>query len=159
MKISQAGIDLIKAFEGLGDGDPTTVLLEPYQDPVGLWTIGWGHLIRPGKAMKKFSEGITLATAERLLRTDVRFAEHAVDSYVEVELNQNEFDALVSFVFNVGGRAFFDSTLLQILNRTGNRDEAGAQFLRWVFAKGQRLIGLENRRAKERELFLKNPTV
>ncbi len=158
MKISQAGVDLIKAFEGLGDGDPTTVLLEPYKDPVGLWTIGWGHLIRPG-ALKKFSKGIPIERAERMLRTDVNFAEQAVDAYVEVEINQNEFDALVSFVFNVGGKAFLDSTLLQILNHDGSRAEAGDQFLRWVFAKGQRLIGMENRRAKERELFLKNPTV
>ena len=154
MKISQAGIDLIKSFEGLGDGDPTTVILEPYKDPVGLWTIGWGHLIRPGKAFKKFSEGITVEQAERLLRTDVLFAEQAVDSYVKVKLNQNEFDALVSFIFNVGGRAFLDSTLLQILNHNDNRAEAADQFLRWVYAKGRKLKGLENRRAKERELFL-----
>ena len=82
-EINQAGLDLIKSFEGIPDGDPTTVNLDPYLDPVGIWTIGWGHAIRDsrgflrGKENKRrafslYSGGLTLGQAEALLRADLR---------------------------------------------------------------------------------------
>ncbi|MFC4728142.1 glycoside hydrolase family protein [Coralloluteibacterium thermophilus] len=140
MSISDAGIDLIKGFEGLR--------LTSYQDSAGVWTIGYGHTgpeVGPGQT-------ITQAQAEALLRQDVGWAENAVRNNVQVPLGQGQFDALVSFTFNVGAGAFGGSTLLQKLNAG---DYAGAQneFGRWIHAGGQVLPGLVNRRAAEAELF------
>lgn len=140
MKISQAGLDLIKEFEGF---EP-----EAYLCPAGIWTIGYGHT-------GDVSEGqtITEEEAEELLRQDVAFAEDAVTDYVEGDLTQGQFDALVCFVFNIGAGAFRDSTLLRLLNQ-GDNEGAAEQFLRWNKAGGKVLSGLTRRREAERELFL-----
>lgn len=140
MSLSQNGLDLIKGFEGLR--------LNAYQDSAGVWTIGYGHTgpdVRPGMS-------ITQAQAEQLLRQDVARFEQAVRDNVRVPLTQNQFDALVSFTYNVGEGALQDSTLLRKLNAG---DYAGAQteFGRWVYAGGERLEGLERRRAAEAALF------
>ncbi|WP_377152887.1 lysozyme [Roseateles sp. UC29_93] len=162
--INQAGLDLIKGFEGIVDGDPATVNLDPYADPVGIWTIGWGHAIRQGgrfltgdgdkaAAYALYPGGITDIEAEDLLRADLMDASRDVEHLVKVGLTDNEFAALVSFTFNVGSGNLGASTLLRLLN-TGDKGAAAEQFGRWVLAKGVVLNGLKRRRAAERELFL-----
>lgn len=146
MKTSAAGIDLIKRHEGLR--------LEAYLDPVGVWTVGFGHVSRQWAFQ---GSKITAKQAESLLRDDLKEAEENVLESVTADLTQSQFDALVSFVFNVGGRAFAKSTLLRKLN-AGDVDGAAAEFGRWVYGtkdgKKVRLAGLVKRRAEEASLFL-----
>lgn len=154
---------LIKRHEGIRDGDPSTPNLDPYMDPVGIWTIGWGHAIRfNGRLLRGLADkalarslypgGITLAQAEAILATDVG----AVETYLNAVLpwlNQNQFDALVSFAFNVGLGAFETSTLFRKLKA---RDIAGAaeEFGRWIYSEGKKLAGLVTRRGDEKALFI-----
>ena len=131
---------MLKSFEGLR--------LRAYQDSVGVWTIGYGTTsgVRPGQV-------ITEAQAEAFLKRDLDRFEAAVEDLVTVPLNDDQFSALVSFVYNVGEGALASSTLLRLLNR---RDYQGAaeQFLRWNKAGGAELAGLTRRRRAERALFL-----
>ncbi|MFG8171273.1 lysozyme [Pseudomonas aeruginosa] len=140
MRTSQRGIDLIKSSEGLR--------LSAYQDSVGVWTIGYGTTagVKPGQP-------ITKERAEELLRDDVKRFEDQVLRLVKVPLTQGQFDALVSFTYNLGPGALEKSTLLKLLNR-GDYQGAADQFPRWVNAGGKRLEGLVKRRAAERALFL-----
>ena len=144
MQISDHGLDIIKAHESLR--------LEMYYCPANKPTIGWGHLILPSE-QDLMTRTITVEEAEALLRNDVGIAERAVNSLVEVELNQNQFDALVSFVFNIGVGNFRSSTLLKRLNEEDYNGAAG-QFERWVYANKRTLPGLIRRREEERDLFL-----
>ena len=137
-KTSDAGLEFLTRHEGCR--------LEVYDDVAGYPTIGVGHLIRDDDP--DFSGGITEKQAMDLLRRDVGHAEHCVNAYVTVPLTQSQFDTLVSFVFNVGGGAFKDSTLLKLLNQ-GLYDEVPAQLQRWNRAGGQVVQGLINRRASE----------
>jgi lysozyme len=98
---------------------------------------------------------ITVDEADAFLEADLKTFEDAVNELVSVKLNQNQFDALVSFVYNVGIGNFKKSTLLKMINQS-NFTEAAEQFLRWNKAGGKVLKGLENRRKSERELFIKN---
>lgn len=143
-RISPAGLDLIKRFEG--------VRYRAYQDAVGVWTIGYGHTstARPGMT-------ISPTQAEELLRQDVERFEAAVERLVRVPLTQSEFDALVSFTFNVGEGALRSSTLLRLLH-AGSIQAAADQFLRWTHAGGRELAGLVRRREAERALFLSPST-
>ena len=136
------GIALIKTFEGLS--------LSKYQDVVGKWTIGYGHLILPEES---FAQPITEAQAEALLRRDLSVSENAVNKYVSVALNQDQFDALVSFTFNLGSGNLKSSTLLKLLNER-RYQEAANQLLRWDKAGGKQVAGLTRRRAAELALFL-----
>ena len=144
MKTSQRGIDLIKQFEGLE--------LEAYQDIAGIWTIGYGHIetARPGMR-------ITEREAEALLQRDLKPREQAVGRIVSVPLNQNEFDALVSFVYNVGIEGFRRSTARRRLN-SGDRVGAADALTWWnkatVGGVLREVTGLTRRRASERALFL-----
>ncbi len=145
MRISDKGISLIKQFEGLR--------LTAYQDSVGVWTIGYGWTqpvdgkpIRPGMTIKE-------ETAERLLRTGLVGYESDVSKLVKVKLTQGQFDALVSFAYNLGARALSTSTLLQKLN-AGDYAGAADEFPRWNKAGGKALLGLTSRREAERALFL-----
>jgi GH24 family phage-related lysozyme (muramidase) len=145
MRISDKGISLIKQFEGLR--------LTAYQDSVGVWTIGYGwtqpvdgKTIRPGMTIKE-------ETAERLLRTGLVGYESDVSKLVKVKLTQGQFDALVSFAYNLGARALSTSTLLQKLN-AGDYAGAADEFPRWNKAGGKILPGLTRRREAERALFL-----
>ena len=140
MRVSDSGIDLIRNFEGLR--------LHSYDDGGGVWTIGYGSTsgVTPGMTIDE-------AEATRLLKSDLMTAEQCVDEAVEVEVTQNQFDALVSFVFNVGCRAFQNSTLLKLLNG-GNAEAAAKQFARWNKDNQKILAGLTKRRASEAELFL-----
>lgn len=138
-RITAMGLGLIKDSEGYRS--------ESYQDSAGVWTIGYGHTgdVTPGQVIDQ-------AEADRLLLADVAWAEDCVNSTVSVDLDGAHFDALVSFVFNVGCGAFKNSTLLRKLN-AGGYAAAAAEFDRWVHAGGKRLRGLEIRRAKERRIF------
>ena len=164
---SQRCLRLIKSFEGICDGDPTTVNLDPYLDPVGIWTIGWGHAIRvngrflKGQADKAlayavYPGGITLAQAEDLLANDVGADEIYLNA-VFPNLTQNQFDAMVSFTFNVGLGEFEKSTLYKKI-KAADIDCAGGQFGRWIYSDGKKLPGLVKRRAAERDLFLSPET-
>ncbi len=145
MKISQNGIEIIKRFEGL--------VLEAYQDIADVWTIGYGHTGSDVKPGMKIDE----AEAEALLRHDLRSHQDAVDRSVRVPLNQNELDALVSFVYNIGATAFRKSTALKRLN-SGDRIGAAEALTWWSKATVggvlRQVTGLVRRRAAERALFL-----
>ena len=143
MQISKAGLDLIKQFEGL--------YLKAYRCPAGVPTIGYGHTA--GVAM---GQTITQQQADDYLRRDVRQFERAVARLVTVPLTQGQFDALVSFSFNLGEGALAQSTLLRLLN-AGDYAGAGLEFERWNKAGGRVLPGLVRRRAAERALFEARP--
>jgi lysozyme len=161
--INNAGLALIKSFEGIPDGDPTTVKIDPYLDPVGIWTIGWGHAISVGGQLLRGKEkrkaardlypgGITLEQAELLLRGDLLDTCRDVAALIKVPLTDNQFAALVSFAFNCGGGNLAKSTLLKKLNQ-GDYAGAAAEFGRWNKAGGKVLAGLTRRREAEAELF------
>jgi len=162
-EINDAGIALIKSFEGLGDGNSSTINLEPYLDPVDIWTIGWGHAIRDGadflrgpenkaRANALYPGGITKVQAETLLRADLLDTCRDVQTAVTVPVNDNQFAALVSFTFNVGIGNLKSSTLLRFVNARRFTDAAG-EFGRWNKSAGQVLAGLTRRRAAEAALF------
>ena len=139
--MTKKGLDLIKHFEGFSPLEYTCV--------GGKRTIGYGHVICPGE---DFTAGVTEEQAEELLAEDVGIAEEAVIRLVEVPLTPHQFDALVSFVFNVGRRNFEGSTLLRRLN-AGDYDGAAGEFKRWKYAGGRVCRGLVRRREAEAELF------
>lgn len=148
MRLSDVGLAHLKSFEGLR--------LEAYPDPGsanGLpITIGYGSTRTMGGAAWMLGDRITEAEAAQLLRRDAAVAEAAVNRLVTVPLTQAQFDALVSFAFNVGAGAFESSTLLRLLN-AGDYAGAATQFDRWVNNDGKKLAGLVRRRAAEREMF------
>lgn len=172
-------IALIKRFEGLADGDPSTVNLDPYLCPAGYWTIGWGHVVRDasGKMLKGadaarhakaiYPNGITYLQADALLLDDVAkfnadltriladvHVLHERETAVDQTLNDNQYCALLSFVFNVGMSAFIKSTLFtQLLWR--DHDDVPRQLMRWTRAGGKVLAGLKRRREAEVALWLK----
>lgn len=145
MKTSKNGIQLIKSFEGCR--------LKAYKCPANVWTIGIGHTGTVNG--KPITEGMTITElmAETLLAIDLQKFENAINTKVKKPLTQNEFDGIVSFVFNVGIGAFEQSTMLKLLNQ-GNFELAAKQFDRWIYAKGKVLNGLKQRRAAEKALFL-----
>ena len=146
MKTSQSGIDLIKQFEGFR--------AKPYLCSAGVPTIGYGTTRYPNEIKVKLSDAqITQLQAEYFLRHDIICVENGVTSLVKVPLKQNQFDALVSFAYNVGISAFGNSTLLKLLN-AGDIDGASKQFERWNKAGGKIVDGLINRREAEKVLFL-----
>ena len=145
MQTSEKGIALIKEFEGCK--------LTAYRDSVGVWTIGYGWTqpvdgkpIRAGMTIKQ-------ETAERLLKTGLVSYESDVSRLVKVGLTQGQFDALVSFTYNLGARSLSTSTLLRKLN-AGDYAGAADEFLRWNKAGGKVLNGLTRRREAECALFL-----
>ncbi|MFM6756436.1 MAG: glycoside hydrolase family protein [Dolichospermum sp.] len=166
MKPSNECFSLIKKWEGLHKKRPDG-LIEAYKDPVGIWTIGFGsieHLdlnrpIQPGDV-------INLTTAERWLKMEVEQAAEDVDQLCRAALTQGMFDALVSFVYNIGIGAFGESTLLRKLNNDVDYEGAAREFDRWVHGtdNGTRTVlpGLVNRRNDEEALFRRdglNPSV
>lgn len=143
MRTSDKGIEQIKSFEGFRS--------MPYQDVVGKWTVGYGHLMIPGDGTVQGSP-ITMGQATELLRKDLHTAEQAVNS-CGVEFEQNEFDALVSFVYNLGVGAFQRSTLLKLI-KTGNKVAASGEFPKWSMAGGKEVPGILKRRRAEQDCFL-----
>ncbi|CAK0765332.1 lysozyme [Gammaproteobacteria bacterium] len=142
LRTSQVGIDLVKGYEGLR--------LRVYRDAAGLSTIGYGHLIKPGE---NFSGGISAKKAELMLVNDLLATEDSVKKWVNVALTQGQFDALVSFVFNVGAGSFKKSTLLRKLN-AGDVAGAAEEFGKWDKADGKVAEGLRRRRVAEMEVFV-----
>ena len=140
MRISKKGIDLITKFEGFR--------ARAYKCPAGVWTIGYGHT----KGVKA-GQSVTLEGAQDLLRQDLKNFEDWVNKLVKVELTQGQFDALVSFCFNLGPGALDSSTLLKLVNQQ-KFALAADQFKRWNKAGGVELSGLTKRRAAERDLFV-----
>lgn len=141
MNCSDKGIVLIQQHEGLR--------LQAYLDGGGVLTIGYGHTGEDVTPDLLIDEG----EATRLLKSDLNGAEQCVDESVEVELKQPQFDALASFVFNIGCKAFRNSTMLKLLN-AGSYEAAAQQFARWNKDNGKIVAGLSKRRADETELFL-----
>ncbi len=141
-------------FDGLHDPDRSTVLIEPYYDPVGLPTIGYGHLLsRQAWAPLGQFPAITLEQAKALLRADLSKAAGSVLRLVTVRLNPNQLAALIDFVFNAGGGNFEISTLRKVINR-GDFAAVPSQLMRWVYAKGVKLPGLVKRRKAEAALWM-----
>lgn len=140
MRISLDGLNFIKKHEGL---KPTS-----YQCSARVWTICYGHTanVRPGQS-------IDLQTANLLLLADIVPSEYCILKTVSVGINQNQFDALVSSIFNVGDGNFTPSTLLKKIN-TKDIEGAAEQFLRWNKVQGVEIRGLTRRREDERHLFL-----
>lgn len=149
MKASDAGIRFIAAQEGFRE--------RVYRDIAGIATIGYGHVLRIGDPIL-----VTEPAALAMLHHDVGTAEAAVTGLVKVELNQNQFDALVSFTFNLGEGALKTSLLLNELNQ-GRYQEAADQFPRWDHAiiNGElvEVEDLRKRRLLERAMFLTPPTL
>ena len=139
MKISQEGIALIKKFEGCE--------LDAYQDAVGIWTIGYGHI----KGVKEGMQ-ITKAQAEEMLVEELAEYENHVSNAVDNQLDQCMFDALVSWTYNLGPTNLNSSTMLKVLNE-GKYEEVPAQIKRWNKAGGKVLEGLVRRREAEALLF------
>lgn len=154
MQISEPGLELLKQWEGFE--------LKVYKDSAGLPTIGVGHLITKSEQSSgniviagvpvQYANGLTDQQALDLLSQDVQPAENSVNNGVKVDLNQNQFDALVSFTFNVGVGAFTSSTLLKVLNQ-GQYDQVPDQLRRWNKAGGKVVQGLVNRRENEVKLW------
>lgn len=144
MHLSQRGLDFIASHEGWRSA--------AYKDAAGYWTIGYGHKIVSGDGFNPRSV-INVEQGMALLRRDVASVEKCLSESVRVPLNQSQYDALVSFVYNIGCGAFKSSTLLRELN-AGNYPRAADQFGAWVYAGGRVQTALAQRRASEKQLFL-----
>lgn len=140
MKISEKGKSLIKKYEGCR--------LTAYKCPAGVLTIGYGHTGSDVTAGLKISQ----EQADKLFNVDILIHCNNVEKLVKVPLTQNQFDALVSFEYNIGYGQFSKSTLLALLNRKLYK-EASLQFERWARGGGKILPGLVKRRAEEKLLF------
>lgn len=163
---------LIQKWEGIEDGDPSTVELDPYLCPAGYWTIGWGHVVRDEKgrmlygrrnkqkAYDMYPRGITMAEAEKLLREDLVIYEDAVHRYaVTPETTVGQFGAMVSLCFNIGTGNFSKSSVARH-HRGGRHELAANSFLLWNKAtlngKLTVLRGLTRRRENERAFYLRH---
>ena len=166
--VPQEAVELIKCFEGIPDGDPSTVKIDAYLCPAGVWTIGWGHAIVDGGVQLKgpankfrarvlYPGGITREQAEALLRADLIPRAASVISLLKVAVTEAQFGALMALVFNIGVANLGASTLLRKLN-AGDAAGAADQFLAWDKARVngvlQPLAGLTRRRRAERAMFL-----
>jgi len=157
MNISDKAIKMIQHHEG--------VRQKPYRCPAKLWTVGVGHVLYPAQGKLKIEDrmGIdllpednrtfTMDEVNAILKSDLARFEKGVATYCPVALTQGQFDALVSFSFNVGLGTLQRSTLRQKLNR-GDKDGAAEELLKYCMAGGKILKGLQNRRIDERALFL-----
>lgn len=143
MKATERSIALIKEFEGFSGS--------AYYCPAGKKTIGYGHVVLKGES---FKEPVSKTAAHNLLASDLRIFEAAINHLVTVDLSQEQFDAIISLVYNIGEGAFARSTLLKRLNEGKYRD-AAVQFDRWVYSNKKKLPGLVRRRAAEKAMFLK----
>ncbi len=139
MKSTNYAILLIKSFEQLR--------LNSYLCPAGVWTIGYGHTDGVNQGML-----ITEKTADGFLKQDIRNAEHCINQ-MGADLTQEQFDALVSFVFNIGVRAFNVSTLKKKILKNPNDPTIADEFRRWVYAGNKKLPGLIKRREQEIKLY------
>lgn len=143
MKTSKEGIDLIRHFEGFSP--------KAYKDVAGVWTIGYGFIdgVKEG-------DTITLLEAEERLERELVAYEQAVDSLITWPMTQNQFDALVSFTYNLGEGNLRKSTLRKKVN-AGKHVEASLEFDKWVHAGGKKHNGLVRRRKAEADMFMGLP--
>ena len=149
-QISPHGLAKLKQWEGLKT--------KAYKDSGGVWTIGYGHTATAGEPKPRAGMVITAAEAERILLKDLTQYEAAVENNVKVELNDNQFAALVSFVYNIPLASFKKSTLLKKLN-AGNYDAVPTELMKWVKAGGKKIQGLVNRRRAEGYLWMEGAFV
>lgn len=156
MKTSQIGIDLIKHFEGLHDGDLKQIGLQPKKDPVGIWTEGYGHAMLDSNGYFLRGDKIPKGTvktekeAEELLKRDLSVYELIVARKITVDLKQNQFDAIVSHTYNTGG----SNTLFYLINSKAKDSEIKKWFeTKYITAGGKVLKGLVERRKAEAKLF------
>ena len=145
-KTSKKGIDLIKKHEGFKS--------KPYLCPANVPTIGFGATFYPdGRKVKLSDESISEVIAEVILKKHLEKFEQYVDSYCTDKLNQNQFDALVSFCYNLGPANLKSSTLLKKVNANPNDPTIKDEFMKWVKAGGRTLRGLVTRRTEEASLY------
>ena len=146
MQASQKGLDLIKRFEGFRS--------KPYLCPAGVPTIGYGSTYyQNGVKVKLTDPAISEEAAEQLLKINLVHYERGVDSMTKDHINQTQFDALVSFAYNVGLVNYKNSTLLKRVNANPNDPDIEKQFMRWVRAGGKVIKGLIVRRNAEAALY------
>lgn len=146
MKTGQKGIDLIKKYEGFR--------AKPYLCPAGVPTIGYGATYYPnGNKVKMTDPLIDEIQAENMLKSMLVSYENGVNRYIQQPINQNQFDALVSFAYNVGLGALKSSTLLKRVNADSCDENIRVQFMRWNRAGGKELKGLTRRRMEEADLY------
>lgn len=145
--VTEEGLNLIKRFEGFS---PTI-----YICPAGYPTVGYGHVVLAHE-QNQFAAGITQAEATELLRKDVRIAERAVLRLISVPLTDGQFEALVSFTFNLGAGALQRSTLRRKVNR-GEHESVSAELMKWVWAGGIKSYGLHKRCQAECVRYFNNP--
>jgi lysozyme len=147
MKTSEMGIAFIKQFEGLS--------LQSYICSGGKWTIGWGTTEINGMKIK-YGDIITIEQAETFLKNDLKKFENLVNTLVKVEINQNQFDALVSHTYNTGG----SETLFNLINSKQDKQKIKNWFEKtYITAQGKLLRGLIIRRSKEAELYFSDKTI
>ena len=132
-------IDLIKKFEGCK--------LKAYKCPAGKWTIGYGHTLGV-----KQGDRITKEQAEKLLNEDVKGVIEFLNK-LKLRLNPNQFEALVSFIYNIGVRNFSYSHVYELIKKDANSEKVGLEIRRWIYADGQKLRGLELRREAEKNKY------
>jgi lysozyme len=144
MKTSHDGLTLLKEFEGLR--------LRAYKCPAGVWTIGYGHTSEAGPPKVFPDMAISRDAAEAILRRDIVEYEEGVEKLVQVEITQGQFDALVSFAYNVGVPQLERSTLLKRINAE-EFDRVPAEFMKWTKGGGRELPGLVRRRRAEVKLW------
>lgn len=142
MHLSESGLNYIKSFEELR--------LRSYICPAGKLTVGYGHTGPDVKPNMIITEG----EAAELFRKDCAWVEDAVNA-MNADLKQNEFDALCSLVFNIGGEKFRTSTIRRLIVKKADKQKIADQFLVWTYIKGQYSQGLQNRRREEQKIFLK----
>lgn len=163
MITSENGIILIKHYESLHDGDLSRIGLQPKMCPAGYWTEGYGHAILDQNGQKiKGIAGKALAyknsavknesQACNLLAKDLTWRETAINR-LKLNLSQNQFDALVSFVYNIGISSFMKSTLLSDIKKKAAEEKIRKDFLQWIYSDGKKLPGLVFRRQAEADLF------
>lgn len=160
---SPTGITIIKDFETLHDGDLTLIGLQPKMCPAGVWTEGFGHAIldHNGKMIKGIenkykaydhSQAYTETEAENLLISDLKAVEKQINR-LGLNINQNQFDSLVSFTFNLGIGNLSSSTMLKMIKANPNNFYIAYELIKWRKANGKILPGLERRRRSEGSLY------
>ena len=145
MRLSKEGLYALHGSE--------SCRLRAYLDTGGVATIGWGSIRMFGNPVR-LGMTCTQQQADEQAALDVKETEDVINRYVKVPLTQNQFDALVNFVYNVGKTAFIKSTMLRKINE-GNMTAAADQFMRWIYDNGKEVEGLKNRRRREKEMFLR----
>lgn len=148
MKLGEKGFALIKEFEGCK--------LKAYLCSAGVWTIGWGSTYYQDGSRVKEGDKITQAEADELFLNTLQPYVECVNKHLKTSVNQNQFDALVSLVYNIGCGGFKKSSVLRFVNLNPNGDNIGPAFLLWNKAGGKVIKGLQRRRAAESELYYSN---